>query len=871
MGERAGERGGKGASGKGKGRTKGAKEGKGGPGKGKGKGKAGAGKEQAARPGVALNREILACDGAAALLELVRQKVGAFNEVNCATALHRIAQYEGTEPPGALLRRTGEALQEAGDGSAPRTLTSIVSAVGRLGAAQDAGFLAQLATVCRERAAELDARGLASVAHGWATLAEQVGDRGGARAAAQGVCRAAAAAAATRFDEFNPLELTNFVWACAKLGISKRAPLAAAARSAAWHVEQGAYTPQGLSQTAWSYAKLGITPAADLMGKIAAASIAGLADFDLQALANVAWAAVRLQCAEAGGLLRAVGDRLLQLGEPSAASAAQLLWALARGVPGHAAVPVLARCAARAAPSMAPQQLVFAAAAAARLAGAAAEGDDAGSAAAAARLCAGPICLALRGRLGALRGEELSLALWSLSRVGGLLSASEHADCGRAVRGRLRDSASAELDWRGLGHADAALRRLGVGGGKLRRGMAQLAAAAADTMAQEAAGYNARPWAALLDHLRVRGGEGLGKGAVVLVCGELPDRATLRAASRALGKGVAVERWTRLAGDPGGAAPASHPPQGPYDACLLRHPPTGDAAFRAAATECASRLRPGAPLWVCGTVEEGMGAAIAAVADFCDPVTALPNEGGKGVRVMRCVAKGGAVPAPAAAQALTVQIPVPGGGGAAGGLKRKKKWQVAPGLFAGGGVDRMTAALLRTVPKPPPGCRALDWGSGSGVIAKALYAAEPGCEVWMLDSDAAALEVAAANVTAARRVISDSWGGAVDDTGAALQWDLILSNPPVHSGIPDDHTVLRQLLGGAARHLRPGGRLWVVAQEHVPVGLYALLAEGLASATAHDADGGRFIVWELAPAAAAGDGEEQAQADGSPPAKRARR
>ena len=51
--------------------------------------------------------------------------------------------------------------------------------------------------------------------------------------------------------------------------------------------------------------------------------------------------------------------------------------------------------------------------------------------------------------------------------------------------------------------------------------------------------------------------------------------------------------------------------------------------------------------------------------------------------------------------------------------------RVYPGLFAAGGLDVMTAALLRALPPPPRGANVLDFCCGSGAIAAALGAREP--------------------------------------------------------------------------------------------------------------------------------------------------
>ena len=57
-----------------------------------------------------------------------------------------------------------------------------------------------------------------------------------------------------------------------------------------------------------------------------------------------------------------------------------------------------------------------------------------------------------------------------------------------------------------------------------------------------------------------------------------------------------------------------------------------------------------------------------------------------------------------------------------GAPERGVPWVTYPGLFAGGGLDVMTAALLRALPTPPVKGAILDACCGSGVIAAALHA-----------------------------------------------------------------------------------------------------------------------------------------------------
>jgi 16S rRNA (guanine1207-N2)-methyltransferase len=169
-----------------------------------------------------------------------------------------------------------------------------------------------------------------------------------------------------------------------------------------------------------------------------------------------------------------------------------------------------------------------------------------------------------------------------------------------------------------------------------------------------------------------------------------------------------------------------------------------------------------------------------------------------------------------------------------------RTWRTFPGLFAEGGVDVMTRALLAALPAFPERARVLDFCAGSGVVAAALLARQPSLRVTLADADALAVEAAAANVPAARRVLlADCW-----PAPGGRRWHAVVSNPPVHAGVEDDLRVLRALLAGAPGRLKPGGALFIVAQLHVPVGALAGAVEGLRSATATQVEGGRFLVWK---------------------------
>ena len=120
--------------------------------------------------------------------------------------------------------------------------------------------------------------------------------------------------------------------------------------------------------------------------------------------------------------------------------------------------------------------------------------------------------------------------------------------------------------------------------------------------------------------------------------------------------------------------------------------------------------------------------------------------------------------------------------------------------------------------------RIVDLGTGSGAIALAVRRAHPGATVMATDISAAALEVASANATRlglSVSMLASSWWAALGDR----RFHVALSNPPYIAGDDpqlgalrhepmlaltpggDGLAALRQIVGGAAEHLEPGGWL----------------------------------------------------------------
>lgn len=131
------------------------------------------------------------------------------------------------------------------------------------------------------------------------------------------------------------------------------------------------------------------------------------------------------------------------------------------------------------------------------------------------------------------------------------------------------------------------------------------------------------------------------------------------------------------------------------------------------------------------------------------------------------------------------------------------------GVFAGTSLDIGTRALLEAFDHLPPFETAIDLGSGSGILAATLAMRAPDSRVRAVDASAAAVESARATMAANAlpvEVIRDA-GLSAQAAGSA---DLIVLNPPFHSGAAVTTGIAPQLFAEAARVLRPGGELWTV-------------------------------------------------------------
>ena len=137
-----------------------------------------------------------------------------------------------------------------------------------------------------------------------------------------------------------------------------------------------------------------------------------------------------------------------------------------------------------------------------------------------------------------------------------------------------------------------------------------------------------------------------------------------------------------------------------------------------------------------------------------------------------------------------------------------------PGVFAHGRLDTGTALLLNVVQGLSIQGEVLDFACGAGVIGACIAGLNGHAQVTLLDNNALALracqETLETNHLRGTVLASD---GLAELRGS---YDLVISNPPVHAGVKTDTGLSMRLLDAVHDHIRPGGRLIMVANIHLP-------------------------------------------------------
>ena len=162
-----------------------------------------------------------------------------------------------------------------------------------------------------------------------------------------------------------------------------------------------------------------------------------------------------------------------------------------------------------------------------------------------------------------------------------------------------------------------------------------------------------------------------------------------------------------------------------------------------------------------------------------------------------------------------------------------------PGVFAWDRVDAASAMLAEALPDDLHG-RVADFGAGWGYLSLQVLARCPKvASLDLYEADARSLALADENLADAHIPVHCHWhdvGRGVDE-----RFDAIVCNPPFHAlGRGDRPDIGRAFIAAAAAALKPGGRLWLVANRHLPY--EHALGEGFAQVRTLAQNGGFKIV-----------------------------
>lgn len=134
------------------------------------------------------------------------------------------------------------------------------------------------------------------------------------------------------------------------------------------------------------------------------------------------------------------------------------------------------------------------------------------------------------------------------------------------------------------------------------------------------------------------------------------------------------------------------------------------------------------------------------------------------------------------------------------------------GVFSADGVDPASQMLAQALPDTLPATMA-DLGAGWGYLSAAVLARSGVETLHLIEADATALDLARRNITDTRAQFH--WADATQIELPA-RMDGVVMNPPFHTGRKAQPELGLAFISAAARLLAPRGRLWMVANRHLP-------------------------------------------------------
>ena len=132
------------------------------------------------------------------------------------------------------------------------------------------------------------------------------------------------------------------------------------------------------------------------------------------------------------------------------------------------------------------------------------------------------------------------------------------------------------------------------------------------------------------------------------------------------------------------------------------------------------------------------------------------------------------------------------------------------GVFSHRRIDAGTRLLIESMILPTEGAL-LDLGCGYGPIGIVAARLSTRLSVWMTDINARAVALAEENAARNRAGNIKALQGSIYEPVEGLEFDAIVSNPPISAGMK---RVVEPLVEGSVDHLRDGGSLQLVVQSN---------------------------------------------------------
>ena len=136
----------------------------------------------------------------------------------------------------------------------------------------------------------------------------------------------------------------------------------------------------------------------------------------------------------------------------------------------------------------------------------------------------------------------------------------------------------------------------------------------------------------------------------------------------------------------------------------------------------------------------------------------------------------------------------------------------APGVFSADGVDLASALLVDALPDDL-GKQVVDLGAGWGFLGAHVLTRDKVEALHLVEAGFMALECAKRNVPDPR--CQFHWADATTWT-TAQRIDSVVMNPPFHTGRAAEPQIGQAFVAAAARILSGQGKLWMVANRHLP-------------------------------------------------------